>query len=172
MKKILIALFLASILLFTVGCGSSEDTRDKDEMTADAMKQYAEATKSADADNDQELVNFKCTMAGTQTYYFYENKIKIEGPGTEGWVVDDVYYVKMDVGGKDYLISGMGGDNEITTEGMLNMYRTSKATPNFDCTLGGVSESKVTPPDLPMITAEEMGQVMMGGMAEGMEDMY
>jgi len=150
-------IMMIMIVLFIAGCGGDKENQ---ESGADV--------KDAKPDADQKLVNFQCTIADVVQYHFFENKIKIENPGSEGWLIDDEYYVRMEIGDKEYLVTGTTDDPGISVKDMLDMYHSSKTVPNFDCTLGGVTENLVTLPDLEIITNEELGQMMMDAMATGM----
>ncbi len=176
MKRLII---LAIVLLLVIGCGgpsasdsSSDDSTDRAmqdnrQQASNKMDRQASDANNAKADADQSLVNFKCSMGGVQDYYFYKNKMKLESPSSEGWIIDDIYYFKMDIGGKDYLVTGMMDDQKISNEDMMEMYKTSKAVPNMDCTLGAASAAIVTLPDLEILNEEEFGELMGQAMFAG-----
>lgn len=162
MKRILL---LAAVLLLVASCSSNYNDQlpvvDGNHPVVDGDQGAMQETHTADADMD--LVNFKCELAGVETYYFFKGKIKLETSAQEGWIIDKVYYVKTDINGEAYLVTGMM-DPDVTADDLKNMYRTSKTTPGFDCEEGAASEADVTLPDLPVITNDELAQKMMGGM--------
>ena len=164
MKKILFVVTILIISMLIVGCGGS-DTAVGDETADTNLDKKGSDVKTDNADADQALVNFKCVIGDNiQEYYFLENKIKLKSPSSEGWIIDDIHYVKITINGEDYLVTGMTSAESITNEDMIDMYKTSKLTPNLECTLGSVTEDVVTLPDLEIISNEEMADKMMEGM--------
>lgn len=59
----------------------------------DVVDEVALETKTAVKDKvleeSQDLVNFQCTIAGMQTFYFLKEKVKIVSPAGEAWLNDD-----------------------------------------------------------------------------------
>ncbi|PIN69459.1 hypothetical protein COV93_05465 [Candidatus Woesearchaeota archaeon CG11_big_fil_rev_8_21_14_0_20_43_8] len=155
------------------GCGKDDQSQVLKKKAAEkakesAVKQVEDVAEASAKKASQELVNFKCDIAGMQTIYFYKNKAKMETPNGESWLLDDYDYVKMNISGTYYLIKYPGEQSDMDLEGMMKTYRNSKITPGVDCELDSVTEAIVTLPNLQIITPDELQDKMMAMMTEQM----
>jgi len=148
-KILLVAILALFLMAIITGCSKSTETNEDDNEKS--------ATDIGDKIS-QEAVNFKCVIANVQTIYFLKGDAKIESDGRESWLIGDKYYMKMDIGGTDYLIEYPAAESEMTSEDMVDTYKTSKAVPNLDCQIGVVKESDLALPDLEILDSEEFQQ--------------
>jgi hypothetical protein len=134
-----------------------------------AEEKAVEEAEQAEQAALQEFVNFKCVIAGIQTVYFLKDKGKIEGQGTEAWITKDAAYLKMDLDGEEVLYQVPFEEAPMSYEAMETTYDASKTIETYDCQLNVVTEADVTPPSLPILTAEEFQAKLMEGMTGGMD---
>jgi len=177
MKKYL-AIILAISLLFLAACGGDNDDQSAlQKKAAEKEVEYAidaveDAAEDAAHEASQELVNFKCDIAGMQTIYFYKEKAKIKSAYSESWLNDDGSFVVMELMGEDYLVQYPADQSEMDREGMMTTYHTSKTLDNIDCELDVVTEADVNLPDLEIVSDEEFQELLMADIMAGYEDMY
>ncbi|MBN2457739.1 hypothetical protein JXB31_01250 [Candidatus Woesearchaeota archaeon] len=176
--RILMACLMVVLLLVVSACSKSDNPDDalKDKAADMAGEQVAEkagdVAEEAAHQLSQENVNFRCTIKPTQQIFsFLKGDAKITSPNGESWLIADKYYIKVNLGDKDYLVKYEGEESELDSEGMMNVYALSKTTATYECELGVVKESDVTLPDLEIISPEEMGEKMLGDMGSMMPGM-
>ncbi|RME54269.1 hypothetical protein D6777_04310 [Candidatus Woesearchaeota archaeon] len=166
MKRTIIIL---ALLLLIVGCSPEQVVKStiQDEVSEAARTTARQAASAAVEQADkaaQDLVNFECTVAGMQTFYFLKNKAKIVSAGRESWLTEDGSYVQQEVNGKTYLVKFPPTQSEMSFSSMMKMYEYSKHDKNYDCKLNTVTEDMVKLPDYEVITNEEMAQMALQGM--------
>ncbi|MFH0797809.1 MAG: hypothetical protein V1906_00180 [Candidatus Woesearchaeota archaeon] len=170
-------IFMGLLLLAVAGCSTPEQIveqkiDEKIEDTKDAVK-GAVVDKAIEAADEKavELVNMKCVgVDGIYIYYFYKDKMRMdvispmEDVDRKTWVFDKMAYSKIDVDGKDYLLTVPAEESGMTYSSAEVAYQAFKTLPNFDCEKGVVEESDFVLPDLEHITNEQMADMMMAQM--------
>lgn len=160
-KPIAILIILLISALFLTACGDDDEQNALKKRTAERVGEVAEdkaedAKDKAKLEKSQKLINFECDIANIQQIYFLKGDMKMVTPNTEAWLIDDKYYVKMNSGGRSYLVTYPGEESEMDAKDMMTTYTTSKTLDNIDCKLGTVSESMMTlPSDLEVIDEDE-----------------
>jgi DNA polymerase I-like protein with 3'-5' exonuclease and polymerase domains len=163
-KTIIIACLFA--LLLISGCAGRTDNalanKADEKMQESAVQQAEEAAEQAEQEAKQELVNFKCTIANVQTFYFLRDKAKVVSAAGESWLNDDGFFYITEIDGKEYLVNGDMDEAEVSFDSMMQTYQISQTMDNYDCQLNVVTEADVTPPsDLEIITPEELTNMML-----------
>jgi len=160
------------VIALVIGCGGESDDQSAlqqkmEEKTIEYAEQDAiDAAEDAAQEASQELVNFKCIIADMQTIYFLKGDAKIVSTMSEGWLIDDQYYMKAEINEDEYLVVYPGEESGMNYDSMMTAYRVSKTTDGYECWLDVVTEDDVTLPDLEQITPDEMGDLMLGAMAD------
>lgn len=163
MKKINLIL-ISLIVLFAFGCtlqnidttmeNKIEDTNK--EIDTESITKTETKTDTTKVEKKQDLVNFKCIISNTNTYYFYENKSKFERLQNEGWVYPDGYYVKVSLPPNEYLIKYPIEESPVSFDNMIDMLEISKDIDTHICEKGNVTEEDVNLPDLEIISPSEL----------------
>ncbi len=170
--RAILALALLSVLIVS-GCTNAPNPADQiiDNANEDAKEAIGDAmggiAEDVGDDLSQELVNFRCTLADHRTIYFLQDKASVKSEAGESWLNDEGFFAKFSIGGKDYLVKYEAEESEMTFEDMYVAYETSKTTEGFDCEINVVTEADVTPPDLEIITPDELADKMLAEMMAG-----
>ena len=159
------------VILLVVGCSPQQVIQGEVQNVAqDAVEKVALETKTAvkekALEESQELVNFQCTIAGLQTFYFLKEKVKIVSPAGESWLNDDGYFTKVEMDGDVFLVQYPVEESEMNYADMKVTYEVSKKNEVYDCELDTVTEDIVTVPDLEVITPEDLANKMLAGFGQ------
>jgi hypothetical protein len=162
MKNITLGIIII-LAVFAAGC-----TPQQNEMVQD-MEEIEEDIQQARESNEE--INFMCCNAMEQCFYFLGEKdvyINAIDGERESWLLDGKYYYKMTVGSTTYLVNDITqfDDYKMSVDAMVVSLKTSEKYPGFDCEKGVVTEDHMKLPDYPMITNEELGELMIQQMMQ------
>ncbi len=165
--SILLPAALIVAVLLASGCTTEQSPQDMaKEAALDTGQEMVQdsvggAVEQVADDAGQQLVNFKCVLADGREIYFLKEKASVKSEAGQSWLNDDGYFALFDIDGTQYLVEYPAEQSDMSFDDMMTTYTVSKTSPGYDCELNVVTEADVTPPDIQVITPDELGELML-----------